>query len=308
MQEWTTDTLWAKAGVYGRQAMESDRKSPLFPLLASFALELLGKAALSQIHPVLIADPRSEGEAILYAFGVPTSDPKTIMSNTVFKRLGKLVPGFTEEDVRTCLILAEQRNRELHTGEDAFQDFKSGKWVPDFYRVTKILTEFMGRDLDELLGKEHAKDANEVTAEQSAKVRKEVLDRIQACKKSIAGLRIEELSDRRKADESGVTWARYTNGTAVKATGCPACESQGLLHLRHIADRPAEIVENTIFVDGIWSPRKFSCKVCGLDLDGTKELGFADLADQVVETDDSDPADFFGIEVGTLDEPDYGNE
>ena len=40
-------------------------------------------------------------------------------------------------------------------------------------------------------------------------------------------------------------------------------------------------------------------------MDATHELRFA--ADQVVETDAVDPADFFGIEVSSFDEPDYGN-
>ena len=92
--------------LYAEQAMKSDPNSTMLPLLSSFALELLGKAALAKIHPALIADPRGEGEAILYAFGVDTNDPKTIMANTVFKRVGKLVPGFTIEDQSSCLALA----------------------------------------------------------------------------------------------------------------------------------------------------------------------------------------------------------
>ncbi len=308
MQEWTADTLWAKASDFAHLAMESDPKQTVFPLMASFALELLGKAALAKIHPALIADPRGEGEAILYAFGVDTNDPKTIMATTVFKRLEKLVPGFTLEDQSLCLTLAERRNREIHTGENGFADFNTGKWLPDFYRVSKVLTDFLGRDLADLLGKEHAKEAEEITAEVRAQVKKDVLDRIQACKKTIEGLRPEELDKRRKADEPKMIWMTFKTGVAAKAQPCPACKSKGLLSLRHVADRPAEIIDDTIYVDGVWSPRKFACKICGLGLEGTAELRVADLADQVVETDSSDPVDYFNIEVGGYDEPDYGNE
>jgi hypothetical protein len=139
MQEWTSDTLWEKAKSFSEHAFSVDPRSDLFPLLASFALEALGKAALSKIHPALIADPRGEGQNILYAFGVPTKDPRTIVATTVFSRLVLLIPEFTEDDSKACLLMAERRNRQLHTGELAYADHNSGLWLPDYYRAVAIL-------------------------------------------------------------------------------------------------------------------------------------------------------------------------
>ena len=114
---------------------------------------------------------------------------------------------------------------------------------------------------------------------------------------AVAALKQTELEERRRAGEPIRKWMTYLPGSAAKAHECPACGSKGLIYLRHVADRPAEIDDDTIFVDGIWSPRKFSCQVCGLDIEGTTELRFADLADQVIETDSSTPVDYFNIEV-----------
>ena len=54
---------------------------------------------------------------------------------TVFLRLSYILEGFSESDKALCFLLADARNRELHTGAMAFYKFPSGKWLPDFYRV-----------------------------------------------------------------------------------------------------------------------------------------------------------------------------
>jgi hypothetical protein len=137
MQEWHSDALFNKAKSYIELAFEADRGSYPFPLLAAVALELLGKSALAKIHPALIADPRGEGRSILYAFGVPQkpdgSRPQTIVAKTVFSRLEELVPNFTEDDRKHCIEMSERRNREVHTGEFAYEERElAARIFPDF--------------------------------------------------------------------------------------------------------------------------------------------------------------------------------
>lgn len=86
------------------------------------------------------------------------------------------------------------------------------------------------------------------------------------------------------------------------------CGSDGLLNLKHVTDRPAEISDNLIYVDSIYSPRKFECSVCDLALTGTAGLAVVGLADQVIGTSESDPTEYFDIDVHAHDAPDYGNE
>jgi hypothetical protein len=94
----------------------------------------------------------------------------------------------------------------------------------------------------------------------------------------------------------------------IKSTKCPVCGSDGLLTLKHVTDRPAEISDNLIYVNSIYSPRSFECGVCELKLTGTAELAVVGLADQVIGTAESDPTAFFDIDIHAYDEPDYGND
>ncbi len=308
MQEWTSDTLWTKAKKYSEKAFEVDPRSSLFPLLASFALELLGKSALSKVHPALIADPRGEGQNILFAFGVPSKDPKTIVASTVFKRLVQFVKRFTEEDASVCLLMAERRNRELHTGESSYHDYSTGSWLPDYYRISAILTEFWGKDLADFLGSaERAAEALETNLNEVQKVKSDVIQRISDCAKRISVLKVEELKQRRLKGEPQRSWSLVGSGVWIISRSCPACGSKGSLTIKHIADRPAEIVESSIFVEEVYSPRKFECAVCDLSLTGVAELRVANLADEIIDSTESDPVEYFDIET-TPDREDYGNE
>lgn len=310
MQEWTTDALWAKAVALAEETFKANPNDASFPLNAAFTLEVLGKAALAKIHPVLIADPQGDGgKNILYAFGVPTARPTTIVAKTIFSRLTLLIDDFTDEDEAACKLIIEARNKHLHSGAFPYTDYKTGQWLPDFHRVCKILTDFLGRDLTELLGKDHAKDAEESTAGARKRIEGEVQKKLAACRKKLKALEdAGELEARRAETKPERAWRYLRDGTSLKSTPCPVCGSDGVLTLRHVTDRPAEIVDNLIYEDSIYSPRKFECGVCELSLTGTAELAAVGLADQVTETSERDPTDFFEIDVHAYDEPDYGND
>jgi hypothetical protein len=310
MQEWASDSLWQKARLYCEHAFEADPNGPLFPLFASFAIEFLGKAALSKIHPALIADPRDEGKGILYAFGVPTKTPHTIMAKTVFSRLTQLVDEFSDEDEKACLLMAERRNRELHTGEAAYAGHKTGQWLPEFYRVIKILSDFMGRDIVDLVGKDQASEAIEITTGETKRIISEVERRMNNCKKSIGILREKELADRRGQNRLLINWQFLGNDLWTKKISCPVYSSESKLTLRHLTDRPAQIFDGAIYVESLYSPKRFDCPVCDLSLVGTAELRVAGLADYITDCSESDPIEYFDIDIEAQDLTygDYGNE
>ena len=308
MIEWSSDTLWSKAQVYTKLAFEADPSSPLFPLLASFSLEMLGKSALSNIHPALIADPRQEGAAILYAFGVPTKDPKTIVAKTVFNRLRQIVPEFNDDDESYCVLMAERRNKELHTGELSYQNYGTGAWLAEYYRVVKVLCVFLGRDLSDLLGPARAAEAAQITLGEAARVKADVSRRIADRKRAMADLHVHELQQRRIEHEPKNHWRYQSPGWVFRSTPCPSCESAGSLHLKETGERPPEIVEDAIYVDTIYSPREFSCAVCGLKLSGTQELRVAALADEIIRSSESTPTEYFDIPTPEPDWSDYGND
>ena len=69
-----------------------------YQLWASLALELLGKFALAQIHPCLVADPQSS-VSLFAAAGVNIgTDVKTISAKTVFERLNSCLKALRRSD------------------------------------------------------------------------------------------------------------------------------------------------------------------------------------------------------------------
>jgi hypothetical protein len=94
--DWSPESLYNKAKVFAERAHNEHVDSALFGFWMSLTIEMLGRAALAQIHPALLADPR-EPDNIQYAFGIiPKGVPKSIQAKTVFARCSVFVDGFTE--------------------------------------------------------------------------------------------------------------------------------------------------------------------------------------------------------------------
>src|SRR5262245_33395535 len=80
VMEKSDKALYDKARLFMHLAHEQPIESQLFAFWASLSLELLCRAALAKVHPVLLADPREDGN-ILYAFGIqPARPPKGIVT------------------------------------------------------------------------------------------------------------------------------------------------------------------------------------------------------------------------------------
>jgi hypothetical protein len=317
MLEWSVDTLWNKAKLYLARAFEQDRTAELFPFYASLGLEFLGRAALANVHPALLADPQDGGN-ILYAFGFPaTSRPITIPAKTVFSRLKFVVADFSEGDLALCMLLSELRNQELHTGNLAFAGLTTGKWVADFYRVIQKIVKQLGYTLEDVLGEGEANHALTVISTAAQDLSKVVKERVGKLRGKITVLSGAELSERRKEHEPQLVSARFTSGGAFYKRKCPACESAGFLVATPIGAAPARLRNGEIVTQHLFWPTKFECKVCGLVLNGYEELQVVGLGDQIVDEDAEDPVEFFGIDVAEYitDEmiresvrEDYGND
>lgn len=202
--------------------------------------------------------------------------------------------------------MAERRNRELHTAVFAYEDFKSGQWLHDFYRVAKLLNEYMGRDVSDFLGKVRGAEANDAAKEAKDKAKGSVEKKLAAARDRVAALRPAELTERRKDVLLAMGWFSEASRT-VHTVQCPVCESRARLIVQHVTDRPAEIDGDSVYQSSVYSPRAFECRVCDLEISGTAELRIADLADQVVRTWESSAVEYFEIDVAT-DDGDYGND
>jgi hypothetical protein len=101
-------SLWNKSKLFVDRATRArDNGDDLeYHLWAAIAIEVLGKAALAQVHPTLVADP-SHFQSLLTAAGRPTgANHKSVTAKTVFERLRAVVPGFDERRERECLLMA----------------------------------------------------------------------------------------------------------------------------------------------------------------------------------------------------------
>src|ERR1700678_2883633 len=106
--EWDSDLLYEKAKLFAQRAHNEPVESSIFAFWMSISLEILARAALAQIHPVLLADPR-EQDNIHYAFGInPKGLPKSIPAKALFARCSILVHGFTDKMSAHCLIIADR--------------------------------------------------------------------------------------------------------------------------------------------------------------------------------------------------------
>jgi hypothetical protein len=318
MQEWTVDTLWAKGKAYLAQAFSEDRDGERFPFYATLGLVFVARAVLAKRHPVLLADPQ-DGENILYACGLPaTAKPKSIPAATVLRRLRLLIDTFSEQDIALCTLLFDLRNRELHTGELAFQGISTGQWIVDFYRVLTKLVEHLGYKLSDIIGADEANAAAELIAASLSDKTAEVKKRIGQLKGKIGILSANELEERRKAHAFHLKNAIFTSGLGSFSSCCPCCASTAFITGRKIGVTPERIVAGEVKFQTIYSPIRFECKVCGLTLEGYEELRVEGLGDQIINDDVHDPVEYFNIDVEDyidMDEirrrdgyDEYGNE
>jgi hypothetical protein len=159
--DWASDSLYNKAKLFAQRAHNEPVNSALFAFWMSLSLELLARSALSHVHPVLLADPK-EPDNLQYAFGiVPKEIPKSIAAKALFARCSIFVKDFTDKMSGHCLIVADRRNSELHTGAAAFEGVDNARWLPASYEVIQVLLAHLGRDFRDFLG-DHGQVALEV--------------------------------------------------------------------------------------------------------------------------------------------------
>ena len=117
---WSEEAFFQKARYY-IELMESFPPAEwLFGFWSSLALELLVRAALARVSPVLLAD-QAKWQNLHYALGkeLPSTgfNPTSIGTKEVHSRLADLLPSFNKEIRGFCAKHADKRNAELHTGE-----------------------------------------------------------------------------------------------------------------------------------------------------------------------------------------------
>jgi len=299
--------LLGKSRVYVQRAFRAKEADDLdeYQLWLSLALELLGKAALADIHPSLVVDP-NHYESLFAASGIIiTSDIKTIGAGTLYKRLGHLSKYFDNNVKEFCDAISLRRNAELHSGELPFQQMKLDAWEGRFWHAAQIILTVLKSTLEEWIGADRAKAP------------KQLVDEAGKAAEEAAKLRVIQARDhfmtRTKKDRAEALKLSQTKHTfhfqnLFKLVSdhewevdCPACTGRaflaGVSYGEEVVDTSQEEYGWEEVVEKSYGAEEFRCPTCDLHLDSRAEIEAVGLEPDHLEIETRE-REF---------EPEYGN-
>jgi predicted RNA-binding Zn-ribbon protein involved in translation (DUF1610 family) len=255
------------------------------------ALELLARAALTNIHPSLNADPQQETN-IFYGFGYEIAgQPRSLPVHSVYARLERLVDGFDKPHRELCDFMGLLRNQELHTSDVPFEDLKISKWLPRYYQVVQILCGSLKKDLSDLLGLKVASQAEKLIATLNKDKETAVKSKIAAHAKVFAEKKAEEQEKLGKEAAAATKLLRH-GATRQK---CPACGSTGALKGELLKSLKPEFEEESahLFMEEVFTADSFLCPACGLSLANLEEIHWAGIEPTFSQTRSTDLHELF---------------
>ncbi|MFC6152341.1 hypothetical protein [Nocardioides yefusunii] len=297
------DALFLKAKLFLNRALEEDEQSfDEKALWAALALELLAKAALARVSPLLIAEPNEEGRNLLIAAGLieGTGQFTSVRAKTLYKRCAQAFKPFSSSEADK---ITNARNAYLHGPELRFTSLPPEQWWARYWTQASILVNATGRSLDELVGD-----------------REREVDRLLALNTTYMSNRVEMLVEsarlrlaQHKAGNLPAKVAKeFTPNAYPLAVGwshnvlhtCPACGAEGLLEGEEVIETDTHVERNseedyTSWVTLTVYSYAFTCSNCGLCFETPELVQAADLP-ETFEVDSE--------EWSQWQEPEYGND
>jgi len=225
-----------------------------------------------------------------------TNVPKSIPAKALFARCSILIHGFTDKMSAHCLIIADRRNSELHSGVAAFEEIDNSKWLPATYEVMEILLAHLKRDFADFLG-DHEGVAVETLKDRRDTIKKDVQQKLAAARKSYEEQTPEQKEE--KAAAVAVATENWLKGQRLRRKStCPACGNTAVISGETVGRSPVRIDEeaNVISREVRVLPNRLRCASCNLLLTSYQELKEADLGSIYTIGEEEDPITFFGIE------------
>jgi len=307
------EALYSKSRIYIQRGFRAQDAGDIdeYQLWASLALELLGKAALANVHPSLVVDPNHYQSLFAASGRIISNDIKTITAKTLYSRIGHLDKLFDKKHQTFCEQISLRRNAEIHSGESPFLGMKPEAWEREFWSAAKCILEIQSETLESWLGAKKAHAPVEIVAKAEDALSWAIKDRIHR--------RGADLNDSHKdpqklkkaiEDSKLLLWQNHIKQFRdepddCELTTCPACRAQGFLSgtVWHEEVREYDSIDHEYqyFMERVvtvFGSQEFVCPTCKLKLYGTDELSVAGLPDEF-EIEEEREREF---------EPDYGND
>lgn len=261
-----------------------------FVLWSILALELLARAALSEISPTLLADPK-DWKNTLHALEIEPKAtkfvPRSIDISQVISRLQEIITDFGPELSGFALAHMSRRNEELHSGISSLDGLPSSTWLPLYYRASEVLLTSMTESLESYFGAATAASAKAMIAASLDESAKAVAKAISDQNKIWA----------EKPDPEKETLAAQANAWATKHQGhrvkCPACTCDAVLTGAPIAPPIRNIDGDEIVEVQQYLPSKFECIGCGLKISGLPQLSASGLGNAYKATFTYDATEYY---------------
>lgn len=287
---WSHQALFAKAVLYVGRMESYTADDDQYALWSALSLEILARAALASISPVLLADGTS-WRNIAYAVSLdPTAKkftPVSISAKDVFSRLNELLEPFNSEVAGFCARHIDRRNAELHTGELAFAKVGTSDWLPKYYVACQVLLGLMDKELKDFF-------ADPVTAQT-------MIDALgnEADKAVAQDIKAHEKVWGNKTPEEREQALLQATASSTRAAGhrvtCPSCKSPALLQGVGTGPVRTEINDDEVVQRQTMLPSILACLACGLRITGLSRLTASGLGDAFTDTSTYYASDFFGL-------------
>jgi hypothetical protein len=299
---WSKDALHNKAIRYIELMLSVEKNDWQFGFWSSLALEMIAKAAMSNISPVLIADEK-DWNSIYYALGknpvAKKFSPKSVDVSQILNRLESLLPEFTNEMNSFCILHMNRRNSELHSGGLAFDELGISEWLPKYYDAVSVLLSSYNESLQSTFGDDEAETAKTLIESYKDETGKSVHQTINAHKTVWDNKPVTEKELLKKQAEISSTRQR---GHRVN---CPSCDCVALLHGSAIGKPSSKIEDNLIVEKQDMLPSSFECIACGLKISGYSKLNVCGLGNTFIETIHYEPTEYFNIDPSSFFEEDF---
>jgi hypothetical protein len=296
------DTLWTKARMFIHRAMDDGREFEEQAFWSACAFELLGKAALAKVSPILIANPNPDGHSLLVASGLVDVDDKfwTVPAKALWSRCNRVFRPFNEKE---AAHISAVRNDYLHAG-GVGKEGTPETWWPRFWAQAVILVSHLDWSLADLVGTSRVRVVEGYLAKNRENLAQRLEAAIDRARKRLALHESGQLST--ALEKAWDAFFPYSYSHSTSET-CPACGHVGTLAGDTVHDTRREVVMSRIgdweYQDTeVWDDvgtEAFYCGHCHLELSDYDILNEAGFPESFEVEGDPEAYEY---------EPEYDNE